>query len=208
MANFFRNAPAKMLNKEIDFDSDIIVATLHTSTYAINADTHIYVSSLTNELSTANGYTAGGITLTSKTVTYTAAASWGTSRAASTAYTLGKVVRPATSNGFLYRASIAGTTSASLPTYPTVIGTSVVDGSVTWTCMGKGIIVIDAADVSWTSATFSAVRYLVISDRQTAGVPTTQPLIGYIDYGSNQAAAGGAFTQVFDAQGIFQIFVP
>lgn len=207
MANFFRNAPAKMLNKEIDFDSDTIVATLHTSTYSINADTHDYVNDLTNELSTANGYTAGGVTLTSKTVTYTAAASWGTSRAASTAYTLGKVVRPATSNGFLYRASIAGTTGSSLPTYPTVIGTSVVDGSVTWTCMGKGIIVLDAADISWTSATFSSVRYMVFSDRQT-GVTSTEPLIGYIDYGSNQAAAGGAFTQVFDTQGIFQIFIP
>lgn len=59
-------------NKEIDWDTDSIKATLHTSTMAPNQDTWKYVSSLTNELTTANGYTAGGITVTTPTASYNA----------------------------------------------------------------------------------------------------------------------------------------
>lgn len=42
---------------------------LHTSSYVPNQDTHDYQNDLTNELSTANGYTAGGLTVTSPTTT-------------------------------------------------------------------------------------------------------------------------------------------
>lgn len=58
-------------NAEIDFDTDTIKAMLCTSTYTPNQDTHQYKSSVTNEVS-GTGYTAGGVTLTTKTVTYTA----------------------------------------------------------------------------------------------------------------------------------------
>ncbi len=56
-------------NKEIDWNSDTIKATLHTSSYVPNQDTHDYQNDLTNELSTANGYTAGGLTVSSPTIT-------------------------------------------------------------------------------------------------------------------------------------------
>lgn len=55
-------------NKEIDWNSDTIKATLHTSSYVPNQDTHDYQNDLTNELSTANGYTAGGLTVSSPTI--------------------------------------------------------------------------------------------------------------------------------------------
>ena len=55
-------------NKEIDYDTDTIKATLHSSSYVPNQDTHDYQNDLTNELSTANGYTAGGATLGTKTI--------------------------------------------------------------------------------------------------------------------------------------------
>jgi hypothetical protein len=58
-------------NAEIDFDTDTMKAMLCTSTYAPNQDTHRYKSSVTNEV-TGTGYTARGVTLTTKTVTYTA----------------------------------------------------------------------------------------------------------------------------------------
>lgn len=50
--------------------TDTIKMSLHTSTYAPNQDTDSYFNNATNELSTAGGYTAGGATLASKTLTY------------------------------------------------------------------------------------------------------------------------------------------
>lgn len=67
-AKLYASLPAKMANKEIDFDTDTVKVSLHTSTYTPNQTTHIYFSSAANELATASGYTAGGATLASKTV--------------------------------------------------------------------------------------------------------------------------------------------
>ena len=60
-----------MANKEADWDSDTVKSQLHTSTYSPNQDTHKYRSDLTNELTTAGGYTAGGVTISPLTSTYT-----------------------------------------------------------------------------------------------------------------------------------------
>ncbi|WP_280393257.1 hypothetical protein [Nocardia wallacei] len=46
--------------------------TLHTSAYTLDLDNHRYQSSLTNELATGNGYTAGGLTLANKALAYDA----------------------------------------------------------------------------------------------------------------------------------------
>lgn len=59
-------------NKEIDLLDDAIHATLHTSTYTPDQDTHDFFNDATNELTTANGYTAGGQALAGKTINYTA----------------------------------------------------------------------------------------------------------------------------------------
>lgn len=61
-----------MANKEVDLDSDDIRVMLCTSTYAPNKDTHVYKSSVTNEV-TGTGYTAGGQALANRTVSYNAA---------------------------------------------------------------------------------------------------------------------------------------
>lgn len=61
-----------LVNAEIDYDTNIIKAMLCTALYVPNQDTHRYKSDVTNEV-TGTGYTAGGVTLTSKTVTYNAA---------------------------------------------------------------------------------------------------------------------------------------
>lgn len=54
-------------DKEIDFLADTIKVQLHTSAYTPNQDTHDYQNDLTNEVANGNGYTTGGVTLTSKT---------------------------------------------------------------------------------------------------------------------------------------------
>ena len=66
----------KHIKPEIFLTDDIKVCLL-TASYTPNAATHeFYDVSITNELTTANGYTAGGESLASKTLTETTAGVW------------------------------------------------------------------------------------------------------------------------------------
>ena len=191
---WYANAFLKAFNMEIDLD-DNMTWTLHASGYAMNRLTDDYVNDLTSELSTAGGYTSGGMSAGVVSRTLTVANSWAVQRAASTAYVVGDVVRPASANGFLYRATNSGTTGAGLPTYPTVMGQTVVDSGVTWECYGIAIIVFLAANnPSWTLTTgVTTIRYLVLSDR-TAGTAATQPLVAVTDFVTDQSGGGGVWT--------------
>jgi len=53
----------KMAQKLIDFDNDVFVVRLYTSASDINTVADSDASAATNELTTANGYTAGGYTV-------------------------------------------------------------------------------------------------------------------------------------------------
>ena len=182
-----------------DFLSDNIYIALVGSGYTPNLATHDFWDDVVaNEIS-GTGYTANGALLGSKTLTITAANSFATVHATSTAYTLGRIVRPSTGNGYLYRATVAGTSGGSAPTWPTVVGQTVTDGSVTWTNVGQVIIQWDAADPSWAASTLTA-RYAVIYDRTPAS-DATRPLMGVIDFGSNQSTSNGTFAITFDALG-------
>lgn len=59
------------LSADIDFLSGTVKCALTSNTYVPNQDTHQFFSSITNQVVGA-GYTAGGVTLTSKTAVYTA----------------------------------------------------------------------------------------------------------------------------------------
>lgn len=63
---------AKALNKEIDWDTDDIKVLLCSSAYVPNQDTHTYLSDVTANEVTGTGYTAGGTSLTGKTLSYDA----------------------------------------------------------------------------------------------------------------------------------------
>lgn len=54
----------------VDLDTDTFKLTLHTDTYTPNQDTHDYYDDATNELSTASGYTSGGVALSSTALSY------------------------------------------------------------------------------------------------------------------------------------------
>ena len=191
--DWYANAFVKAVNAEIDFDDNMTV-TLHTSTYTPSRTADDYVNDLTNELATSGGYTSGGIAAGVVSRTLTVANSWATQRANTTAYAVGDVVRPATGNGFLDRCVVAGTTAGSPPTFSTVLGQVTTDNTVTWETYGIAIIVLTSANaITWASATFTGVRYAVLSDR-TAGTAATQPLILIHDYVTDQAGGGGAFT--------------
>lgn len=205
---WYRNAIRAAINKEVDWDSDTLKFTLHTATYTPDLSVHDFVDDLTNELATSGGYTSGGLTLTSPTRVFTAANSWGVARANSTAYAVEDIIRPAAANGFLYRVTTAGTSGGAPPTFPTVLGNTVADGTATLEMVGSGIIVLDAADPSWAAATFGPCRYMVLSDRQT-GVASTSPLLGLTDFGVNKTGTGAAFTVGLHASlGALHILVP
>lgn len=55
-------------NLRVDLDTDTVKVALVTSSYSPNQDTHDFFDDVTNEVS-GTGYTAGGATLTSPTVT-------------------------------------------------------------------------------------------------------------------------------------------
>lgn len=210
----YRGVLPKAFNKQIDFDSDALVWTLHTSTYTPNFDTHAFVSDLTNELGTGGGYTAGtagggGLAISSPTMTYTAANSWALTWTASTAYTVGQVIRPATGNGFLYRCIVAGTTDATTPTFLTVLGgTTNETGAVRWECVGSGIVTLKCSSPTWSTATFGPCRYAVLSDR-TSGANATDPLLGLVDFVTDKTGGGGNFTINVDANlGVLHWFQP
>jgi hypothetical protein len=187
-------------SSRIDFLSDDMRIMLMTSSYTPNIDTHEFQSDITNEV-VGTGYTTGGLALSSKTITYTPANSWGTARANGTPYNLGDIVRPAAGNGHLYRCVVAGTSAGAPPTFTTTSGLDVVDGGVTWTECGTGILQIDAADAVWSSSTITA-RYAAIYDN-TPGSAATNPLMGYLDFGGNITSTNGSFTVQFATLGLF-----
>jgi hypothetical protein len=140
-SKLYGNFLLKALNKEVDFDSDTIKVALLTSSYTPNQDTHDYFNDVSTYEVTGTGYTAGGITLASKTATYDS---------------------------------------------------------------GTNVIVLDAADVTWSSSTITA-RYAVVYD--STGTASTSALIGYVDFGSDQSSTNGNFTITWDSTGIVRITV-
>lgn len=55
--------------RRVDYLTDTIKGSLHTVTYAFDQDAHDFYDDVTNEV-TGTNYTAGGVTLTGKTLTY------------------------------------------------------------------------------------------------------------------------------------------
>lgn len=153
MATQYRKFPLSAFGSTVNLLTDTIVATLHTTTYnpASTLDTDQFVSNLSGELTTSGGYTVGGATLTSKTLAYIPAASWGLTWAATTAYTAGAML---VASSFVYRATVAGTSGSSAPAWPTTIGSTVTDGGVTWMCEGTG-------NLAWTASTTIPTGWVV-----------------------------------------------
>lgn len=69
----------------------------------------------------------------------------------------------------------------------------------------NNVIILDAADVTWSSSTITA-RYAVVYDDSGANA-ASKPLIGYVDFGSDQSSTNGNFTITWDSTGIVRITV-
>ncbi|GII87080.1 hypothetical protein Ssi03_50700 [Sphaerisporangium siamense] len=170
----------------IDWENGTIVATLHTAAWTPDITTLSRVSGLANEVVTGHGYVQGtGQVLTGKSSTFVSAASL-TARANSTAYAVGDLVRPASSNGHVYRCIAAGTSASSAPTWPTTPLTTVTDGTVTWIECGRGVAILDCDPIEFGGITGEAL-YLVLSDRTASGA-ANQPVILLVQF--EQAESG------------------
>jgi hypothetical protein len=92
-----------------------------------------------------------------------------------------------------------------------VTGTGYTSGGATLTNKtntynsATNVIVLDADDVTWSSSTITA-RYAVIYDA-TPATNATRPLIGYVDFGSDQSSSNGNFTITWDSTGIVRVTV-
>lgn len=141
-SKLYGSVVAKAFNKEIDLDGDTIKVALLTNAFAPNQDTQDYFDDVVASEVTGAGYTAGGVTLANKQVSYDAA-----------------------SNTFIF----------------------------------------DADDVVIPNSTITA-RYAVVYDA-TPGTNATRPLIGYVDFVSDQSSTVGNFTITWDASGILRATV-
>lgn len=71
---FYGKFGMSLANKEIDFNSDDIRVILVTSAYTFDKDAHQYKDvSITNEVANGNGYTTGGLALTTPSLSYDSA---------------------------------------------------------------------------------------------------------------------------------------
>lgn len=208
--NLYGLGVADLLSGVIIPQTHTMNAMLITSAYTPNFDTDHFVSTIrANEVGASGSYAANGSAV-ALTVSYVAAAS-ATARANTTAYSVGEMVRPATTNGHVWRCVTAGTSAGSEPaaitTFGGAAGQSVTDGSVVWAECGRGFAKIaPPGSVAWTTATITA-RYLVIADFNP-GTDATRPLLVCIDFGSNQTSTAGTFTVTFDTFGLMLVPIP
>lgn len=142
------------------------------------------------------GYTTGGETIGSWTVTFTEADSWGTSWAASTAYSVGDVVKPVSGNGYIYRCYTAGTSAGSEPTWSTTVGDTNADNTVEWVVWGRGVVIADCANPSWAGLDVGTPGAAIFY--KDTGTPATSPLYFHLELGST-ASNGGTYTITIDA---------
>jgi len=145
---FYGNYFEALANKEVDLNDGNVKVALLVNTYTPDYDLHDYFNDVSANEASGTGYTAGGQALTTPTFSYIPAAS-ATAWVASTAYQLGDIVRPTTSNGRIYLCVTAGTSGGVEPTWTTGRGDRITDNTVVWQEVGRGYLKFDADDPSW-----------------------------------------------------------
>ena len=103
----FNSYKADLLNSNIDHVADTVKVMLVTSTYVPDQDAHDFKNDVTNEV-TGTGYTAGGASLASKTVTQDNTDNEGVFDAADVTWTVSTITARA---AVLYKSTGVDTTS-------------------------------------------------------------------------------------------------
>lgn len=114
---------------------------------AVFGDTNTVAAGSVTDENVGASY-AGGISPTdypidtAQTVTVEHAQTGAAARANSTAYSLGDYYTPATPNGYVYKCTTAGTSAGTPPSFGTTVGGTTVDGTATFTNVGKQTLVV------------------------------------------------------------------
>ncbi len=195
--HLYGTALPRLLTSTDDLDADTVKLALLTG-HTANFDTHDFFDDVSVDEFVHASYTAGGNTMSTITVTYTADGS-ATAHATSTAYSVGDIVRPSAANGYVYRCVVAGTSGGSAPTFSTVLGVDTTDGTVTWSTFGTGFVTLDAANVTFSSLDGGTPNYAVMY--KDTGTASTSPL--YLAMELATAANGGDYTVSWNANGIY-----
>ena len=90
---------------------------------------------------------------------------------------IGRLCAPG--NGYLYEATVEGTTNTAEPTWPTTIGNTVTDGGVTWKCIeqiGGPISVSATLDGSGGTVDTTIVTAYLVATRFGYTTPAVQPI--------------------------------
>jgi hypothetical protein len=69
----------------------------------------------------------------------------------------------------------------------------------------SNVTILDADDVTWSNSTITARYAVLYADK--GGAASGNPLLGYVDFGVDQASTNGNFTITWDSGGIFRITV-
>lgn len=192
----YSNYLLQLQQKAVNLLTDTLKYALFTSAYTPNLDSDTLYSLINANEVTGTGYSAGGLAISSPALTQVAANSWAGVWAATTAYSVGQIVRPSVGNGFLYMCVAAGTSGGSTPTFGTVQGETTADGaSLVWLNIGSVGIKYTIAAPTWANSTITA-RYGVLYDT-TANASGL--LVALDDFGSNISSTNGSFTVTPDA---------
>lgn len=131
--------------RRVDWVTDSITVTLHTSTYTPNQDTHVFQSDLTNELANGNGYTTGGIVLSSKTTAYDTTSNETRLDAADVTWTFSGGVAKAFQYAVVWSNTAGASTTDPLLGYVNLGAQSVTDTTFTIQWDTTGVLKITAA---------------------------------------------------------------
>lgn len=139
-AKWFGNGLKHVLSGDVNWASDTIKVAAFPHATTITQATNEFFSDLTGELTTANGYTAGGATLGTKSVAY-----------------------------------------------------------------ASDVTTLKAASTVWTPSTGQTLTLGIAVIYKSTGTGSTSPLLGWVDFGSDQSALAAAWTIAWDStNGVLQ----
>jgi len=128
-----------IMNGSIDLDTDTIKVALVTSSYTPDQDAHDFFDDVTNEVS-GTGYTAGGATLASKTVTQDNTNNRGVFDAADTSWTNTSIA--SIRGAVIYKSTGTASTSRLIAYIDFATDYAVINGTFQITWHADGILYI------------------------------------------------------------------